>query len=50
VLAQLIDDRPDFDPHIFMRRLPAMDLFGALVFQVIGQEISVTAATAISGG
>ena len=26
-----------------------MDLFGALVFQVIGQQISVTAATAIFG-
>jgi DNA-3-methyladenine glycosylase II len=47
VLAQLIDDRPHFDPDAFMRRLPAMDLFGALVFQVIGQQISVIAATAI---
>ena len=47
VLAQVIDDRPDFDPDVWMRRLPAMDLFGALVFQVIGQQISVTAATAI---
>jgi hypothetical protein len=28
VLAQLIDDRPDFDPDVWMRRLPAMDLFG----------------------
>jgi hypothetical protein len=47
VLAQLIDDRPDFDPGLWMRRLPAMDLFGALVFQIIGQQISVIAATAI---
>ena len=47
VLAQLVDDRPHFDPDAFMRRLPAMDLFGALVFQVIGQQISVIAATAI---
>jgi len=47
VLAQLIDDRPDFDPDVWIRRLPAMDLFGALVFQVIGQQISVIAATAI---
>jgi DNA-3-methyladenine glycosylase II len=47
VLAQVIDDRPDFDPDAWMRRLPAMDLFGALVFQVIGQQISVSAATAI---
>jgi DNA-3-methyladenine glycosylase II len=47
VLAQLIDDRPDFDPDVWIRRLPAMDLFGALVFQIIGQQISVIAATAI---
>jgi DNA-3-methyladenine glycosylase II len=46
VLAQLIDDRPLLDPDLFMRRLPAMDLFGALVFQVIGQQISVIAASA----
>src|SRR5215468_9730204 len=47
VLAQLIDDRPGFDPDAWIRKLPAMDLFGALVFQVIGQQISVIAATAI---
>ena len=38
-----------FDPKAWMRRLPALDLFGALVFQVIGQQISVVAATAIFG-
>jgi DNA-3-methyladenine glycosylase II len=47
VLARLIDDRPDFDPDVWVRRLPAMDLFGALVLQIIGQQISVIAATAI---
>ena len=47
VLAQLIDDHPGFDPDVWIRRLPAMDLFGALVFQIIGQQISVIAATAI---
>jgi DNA-3-methyladenine glycosylase II len=47
VLAQLIDDRPDFDPDVWMQKLPAMGLFGALVFQIIGQQISVIAATAI---
>jgi hypothetical protein len=47
VLAQLIDERPDFDPDVWVRRLPAMGLFGALVFQIIGQQISVIAATAI---
>jgi hypothetical protein len=25
VLAQVIDDRTDFDPDVFLRRLPAMD-------------------------
>ena len=40
VLAQVIDDRPDFDPDAWMRRLPAMDLFGALVFQIISSRCS----------
>jgi DNA-3-methyladenine glycosylase II len=47
VLARVIDECPDFDPDAWVRRLPPMDLFGALVFQIIGQQISVTAATAI---
>jgi DNA-3-methyladenine glycosylase II len=47
VLAQVIDDHPDFDPDVWVRRLPVMGLFGALVFQIIGQQISVIAATAI---
>lgn len=38
---------PDFDPDAWVRRLPPLDLFGALVFAVIGQQISVTAATAL---
>ena len=45
VLAQVIDDHPDFDPDVFRRRLPALDLFGALVFQIIGQQISVLASS-----
>jgi DNA-3-methyladenine glycosylase II len=47
VLAQVIDDHPDFDPDAWIRTFPAMSLFGALVFQIIGQQISVIAATAI---
>jgi hypothetical protein len=47
VLAQVIDERPDFDPDVWIRRLPATGLFGALVFQIIGQQTSVIAATAI---
>jgi DNA-3-methyladenine glycosylase II len=43
VLARLIDDRPTFDPRAWMARLPPMDLFGALVFQVTGQQLSVPA-------
>jgi DNA-3-methyladenine glycosylase II len=44
VLARLIDARPDFDPRAaWMTRLPAMDLYGALLFQVTGQQLSVAA-------
>ena len=43
VLARLIDDRPDFDPRAWMTQLPAMDLYGALLFQVTGQQLSVAA-------
>ena len=43
----MIDKLSGFDPDAWIQRLPAMDLFGALVFQVIGQQISVIAATAI---
>ncbi len=47
VLARVIDENPAFDPGAWSRRLPALDLFGALLFQVIGQQISVIAARAI---
>jgi DNA-3-methyladenine glycosylase II len=58
VLARLIDERPDFDPQAWrMARLPPMDLYGALVFQVTGQQLSVAATRrtlarieALSGG
>src|ERR1700726_2792911 len=43
VLARLSDDRPDFDPRAWMAQLPPMDLFGALLFQVTGQQLSVPA-------
>jgi DNA-3-methyladenine glycosylase II len=43
VLARLIDDRPDFDPRAWMSQLPPMDLYGALLFQVTGQQLSVPA-------
>jgi DNA-3-methyladenine glycosylase II len=41
VLARLIDERPDFDPRAWLAELPPMDLFGALLFQVTGQQLSV---------
>src|ERR1700758_611280 len=43
VLARLIDERPEFDPRAWMTQLPPMDLFGALLFQVTGQQLSVAA-------
>ena len=39
VLARLIDDRPAFDPRAWMAQLPPMDLYGALLFQVTGQQL-----------
>jgi DNA-3-methyladenine glycosylase II len=43
VLARLINERPDFDPRAWLAELPPMDLFGALLFQVSGQQLSVAA-------
>jgi DNA-3-methyladenine glycosylase II len=43
VLARLIDERPDFDPRAWISQLPSMDLYGALLFQVTGQQLSVPA-------
>ena len=39
----MIADRPGFDPRRWLRELPPMDLFGALLFQVVGQQLSVAA-------
>ena len=43
VLARLIGAGPDFDPRAWLARPPPMDLFGALLFQVIGQQLPVAA-------
>jgi DNA-3-methyladenine glycosylase II len=43
VLARLIDDHPAFDPRAWLAQLPPMDLYGALLFQVTGQQLSVAA-------
>jgi DNA-3-methyladenine glycosylase II len=47
VLARLIDDRPDFDPRAWMAQLPPMDLYGALLVQVTGQQLSVASTRRI---
>jgi DNA-3-methyladenine glycosylase II len=49
VLARLIDERPDFDPQAWMAQLPAMDLYGAMLFQIAGQQLSVAATRTILG-
>lgn len=47
VLARLVDDRPGFDPRAWLAQLPPMDLYGALLFQVAGQQLSVAATRTI---
>jgi DNA-3-methyladenine glycosylase II len=47
VLARLIADRPDFDPREWLAELPPMDLFGALLFQITGQQLSVASTRRI---
>jgi DNA-3-methyladenine glycosylase II len=49
VLAQVIDAHAGFDPHSWLRELPAMDAFGALIFMVTGQQLSVRSAARILG-
>jgi len=50
VLGRLMDEHPDFDPRQWMEQLlPKMDAFGALLFQVVGQQLSVSSARAIVG-
>jgi DNA-3-methyladenine glycosylase II len=47
VLAGLIDRTPDFDQRSWLADLPPMDMFGALVFMVTGQQLSVASARGI---
>ncbi len=56
-MGRLIEQRPDFDPQAWLNELPPMDLFGSLIFQVTGQQLSVAATrrtiervTALFGG
>jgi DNA-3-methyladenine glycosylase II len=45
-MAALVEAQPDLDPDLLLDGLPS-DLWGALVFQVIGQQLSLAAASAI---
>jgi len=47
VLGELIDARPDFHPRAWLDELPPLDAFGTLIFQVIGQQLSVSATRTI---
>jgi DNA-3-methyladenine glycosylase II len=47
-MAALVDADPGLDPDVFFDNWPA-DLWSALVFQVIGQQLSLAAAGAIRG-
>lgn len=47
VLARVIDAHPEFDPRAWLRELPPMDAFGALVFQIAGQQLSVASTRRI---
>jgi DNA-3-methyladenine glycosylase II len=47
VLARLIDARPDFRPRAWLDDLPPLDAFATLVFQVAGQQLSVSSTRAI---
>jgi DNA-3-methyladenine glycosylase II len=47
VLRRVIDAHPDFQPRAWLDELPPLDAFGTLVFQVIGQQLSVRATRTI---
>jgi DNA-3-methyladenine glycosylase II len=49
VLAAVIDAHAGFDARGWLRDLPAMDSFGALLFMVTGQQLSVRSAARILG-
>jgi DNA-3-methyladenine glycosylase II len=47
VLRKLIDEHPDFHPRAWLAELPPLDPFGTLIFQVLGQQLSVASTRAI---
>jgi DNA-3-methyladenine glycosylase II len=46
-LAGYIEKNPSFDPRAWTAQLPRMDAYGALVFQIVGQQLSVRSTRAI---
>jgi DNA-3-methyladenine glycosylase II len=47
VLARVIEAHPGFRPRAWMDNLPRLDAFGTLIFQVVGQQLSVAATRTI---
>ena len=47
ILRKLIDAYPDFHPRAWLDELPPLDAFGTLIFQVVGQQLSVSATRTI---
>lgn len=47
VLARVIDAHPDFRPRAWLDELPRLDAFRTLIFQVVGQQLSVRATRTI---
>jgi DNA-3-methyladenine glycosylase II len=47
VLRALIDAHPGFRPRAWLDELPRLDAFGTLIFQVVGQQLSVRATRTI---
>jgi DNA-3-methyladenine glycosylase II len=43
VMARIIDRDPTFDPRAWLDELPPMDVYGAALFQITGQQLSVAA-------
>jgi 3-methyladenine DNA glycosylase/8-oxoguanine DNA glycosylase len=47
VMRRLIEAQPSLDPRAWLSTLPEMDTFGTLLWQIIGQQISLRAARAV---
>ena len=47
MLARVIATHPGFRPRAWLDELPPLDAFGALIFQVVGQQLSVAATRTI---